>query len=201
MHSPIPRIARLDSRVVNRQIRAKVWPFLREQQFEKFTARTAWRAWELGVDVVNFQSFNSYLADAIGATTYSFSVNLAVYYPMCHKPGGAEPYPAEYSGDARLRLRKRLDQPELNRPDTWYVRPDGTNVADVVEDALNELRTRGIAWLTQFHDMAAALDAFMNRDDSDMTGRGLVEETLGGRLGSPARTRRVQGIAAYLGLR
>ena len=191
----------MDSRVVNREIKAKVWPFLRGQQFEKFTARTAWKTWELGVDVVNLQSFNSYLADAIGATTYSFSVNLAVYYPMCHEPGAAEPYPAEHSGDARLRLRKRLAQPELDRPDTWYVRPDGSNVAEVVDDALDQLRTRGSTWFRQFHDLTAALAAFTNRADSDMTGRGLVEETLGGRLGSPARTRRAQGIAAYLGLR
>jgi hypothetical protein len=191
----------VDSRIVNREIKAKVWAFLEGQQFEKFTARTAWRTWELGVDIVNFQSFNSYLADAIGATTYSFSVNLSVYYPMCHEPGGAEPYPAEYSGDARLRLRKRLDQLELDRPDTWYVRPDGSNVADVIDDALHELQIRGMAWLSQFHDLPVALDAFTNRSDSDMTERGLAEESLGGGLGSPARIRRIQGIAAYLGLR
>jgi len=190
----------VDSRVVNREIKAKVWSYLRGQQFEKFTTRTAWRTWELGTDIVNFQSFNSYLADAIGATTYSFSVNLSVYYPMCQPPGDAEPYPAEYSGDARLRLRKRIDQPELDRPDTWYVRPDGSNVAEVVDDALNQLQTRGMNWLSQFHDLAAALDAFTNRESSNMR-TGLVEETLGGRLGSPVRTRRVQAIAAYLGLR
>ncbi len=191
----------MDSRVVNREIKAKVWAFLRSQRFEKFTARTAWRTWELGVDIVNFQSFNSYLADAIRATTYSFSVNLSVYYPMCQPPGMAEAYPAEYSGDARLRLRKRIHQQELDRPDTWYVRPDASNLPEVVDDALSELRTRGMAWLTQFHDLPTALDAFKNRRDSDMTGRGLAEESLGGGLGSPARIQRIQAIAAYLGLR
>jgi hypothetical protein len=74
-------------------------------------------------------------------------------------------------------------------------------VAEVIDDALNELHTHGMSWLTQFHDLPAALDAFKNRRDSDMTGKGLAEESLGGSLGSPARVQRIQAIAAYLGLR
>jgi hypothetical protein len=61
---------------VNRAIRRLVWARLREVGFERRTARTAWRRWDEGVDVVNFQSFNSYLAGGVGCTTFSFAVNL-----------------------------------------------------------------------------------------------------------------------------
>ena len=59
---------------MTKEIRRVVWPELRERGFAAFTGRTAWRYVGDAVDVVNFQSFGSSLADAVGCTT--FSINL-----------------------------------------------------------------------------------------------------------------------------
>lgn len=66
----------MDSKVVNRAIKANVWPMLKEHGFGHFTTRTAWRHDHDRIDVINFQSFNSYQASVIGCTTYSFALRL-----------------------------------------------------------------------------------------------------------------------------
>jgi len=57
---------RMDSKEVNKQIRAVIRPVLKAQGFARFTARDSWRFHDDRIDVVNFQSFNSYLAGTIG---------------------------------------------------------------------------------------------------------------------------------------
>ena len=61
----------MDSSVVNGWIRKRIWPVLRDGGFTRFTPRTAWRYIPTRIEIVNFQSFNSYLAESVGATTYS----------------------------------------------------------------------------------------------------------------------------------
>jgi hypothetical protein len=69
----------MDSKSVNKEIRQTIWPLLREAGFWRFSSRSAWRHAESRVEVLNFQSFNSYNAGVLGCTTYSFSVNLGVF--------------------------------------------------------------------------------------------------------------------------
>ena len=109
----------MDSRDVTRAIRRLVWPVLREHGFAAFSGRSAWRYVGDSVDVVNFQSFSASLADAVGCTTFSFSVNLGVWLP----PDASEELepkrdaqgrlrPAEYQCvPHRRRLQKSLAQP------------------------------------------------------------------------------------------
>jgi len=109
----------VDARGVTREIRRVVWPTLREQDFAAFTGRTAWRYVDDAIDVVNFQSFSASLADAVGCTSFSFSVNLGVWLP----PDASEELepkrdaqgclrPAEYQCvPHRRRLAKSLAQP------------------------------------------------------------------------------------------
>jgi hypothetical protein len=59
----------LDSKQVTKEIRRLAWSALREAGFDRHLGRSAYRDWASGVDVVNFQSFNSYLADGAGCTT------------------------------------------------------------------------------------------------------------------------------------
>jgi hypothetical protein len=156
-----PLQARLvDSRDVNRALRAQVRPCLREAGFATFTARTAWRHWELGVDVVNFQSFNSYLADGVGCTTFSFSVNLGIhlkYIPyllgeerLKHK--GEYVLPNEYECEIRRPLLKSLEQASLPRRDIWLIEADGNNIVAAVDDARNVIETEAFPWFQNYHD-------------------------------------------------
>ena len=55
----------MDSREVNRVLKRVVWDELKGHGFVERTGRTAWRRRERTIDVVNFQSFNAYLAEQI----------------------------------------------------------------------------------------------------------------------------------------
>jgi hypothetical protein len=122
----------LNSRVVNKAIKAIIKPLLKEYGFTKFTARNSWRLGEHQIDVLNFQSFNSYLADRIGSTTYSIAVNLGCYITVipelptwaCRQENGYL-LPQEYACHFRRQLLKSIKQPELERKDIWYVDPEG----------------------------------------------------------------------------
>lgn len=74
-------LLQMDSRVVSRSIKNEIWPLLRKSGFSAFSARTAWRFAPEQTHVVNFQSFNTYLAERLGCTTVSFGLNLGIYLP------------------------------------------------------------------------------------------------------------------------
>jgi hypothetical protein len=174
----------VDSRDVTREIRRLVWPALREAGFDSFTGRTAWRSLDPAVDVVNFQSFSASLADAVGCTPFSFSLNLGVWVAgdteaRALKPDKrGRPRPAEWECTKRTRLAKSVQQPWFepfsaesssrwpralrihreglkrvmrsdrhDREDTWFVFSDGSNVVEMVADALRAIRETGFPWL------------------------------------------------------
>lgn len=174
----------MDSRDVTREIRRVVWPALREAGFDAFTGRTAWRYVDPAVDVVNFQSFSASLADSVGCTPFSFSLNLGVWVRgdtearVLQPDKQGRPRPAEWECTKRTRLAKSVEQPWFepftaegssrwpralrlhreglkrimrtdrhDREDTWYVFPDGSNVTEMVGDALRAIRKTGFAWL------------------------------------------------------
>jgi hypothetical protein len=101
----------LDAKTVNKQLRAVVRPMLKEARFTRFTERNAWRFLDEAKWIVNFQSFNAYLADGIGCTTYSFAVNLGVYLDDCAEDGVVLDRPAESQASFRFEVLKRLSQP------------------------------------------------------------------------------------------
>jgi hypothetical protein len=70
----------VNSKVVDQALRTALWPALKEAGFNRRTGRTAWRDHGLAVECVSVQSFNAYRADVIGATTYSFGINLGVFF-------------------------------------------------------------------------------------------------------------------------
>lgn len=99
-------------------IRRVVWPELRERGFAAFTGRTAWRYVGDAVDVINFQSFGASLADAVGCTTFSFSINLGVWLSQDawtrepRRDSAGRLRPTEYECEPhRHRLKKSLPQP------------------------------------------------------------------------------------------
>ena len=107
----------MDSKVVNKYIKNKIWPYLKEQGFSQFNARNAWRTKDETIEVINFQSFNSYIAEGVGCTTYSFGINLGVYYkcyentPWFTKEKIERVH--EYDGHARFHLKKHINQAKL----------------------------------------------------------------------------------------
>lgn len=127
----------MDSKVVSRELWKVVRPLLKEAGWSSFTSRTARRVSDSRVEVVNFQSLNSYLAAAIGSTTYSFSVRLGcslrVVPNAVVKLKNGVPMPEEYHCRLRCTLRKKFPQSECARTDVFYVDPAGKYLPLIVE--------------------------------------------------------------------
>src|SRR5689334_19808446 len=106
----------MDSKVVDQALRAKFWPALKRAGFNRRTGRTTWRNQSDAIDCVNVQSFNSYLADGLGATTFSFAVNLGVFYEPIATRSSMGAFikdfsrPKEYVCHARKQLAKGVAQ-------------------------------------------------------------------------------------------
>lgn len=190
----------ITSRDVNRVLRELVWPALAEEGFTRRTERRAWRDRPDQVDVVTFWSHNEYNAGALDVTTYSFQLELGTL-PNCRispdipsKHG--HPRPAEHQCDFRRGLRKRRPQIETSHPEIWFVRPDGSNIRDVVEDALKVLTEIGLPWFASLESVAAMLMTARTVPEGD-TG-----ETWGmGNIGSPARLELLAALEDAVGAR
>ena len=155
----------MNGSLVNREIRSIVHPALRASGFSAFSPRTTWRHRPDRIDIVNFQSFNSYLASSVGCTTYSFALNLSVYLldipdhgkPLKMKEG--LPLPDEWLGHLRLHPHRTLEQHELARRDIWFIDPEGTYTRAAVEDARDVIVEKGIPWFERWTDDGAVLAA------------------------------------------
>jgi hypothetical protein len=153
----------VDSKDVNKQLRTKIRPLLQAAGFTKFTARNSWRRLDETMWIVNFQSYNSYLADGIGCTTFSFGVNLGVFFDFYQRAPDAPPveWPPEPAAVLRFHALKRLSQPVFNpygrhpgkdRPDVWFVAEDGSNLDEVIDDARGVIEEHGLPALRLYDD-------------------------------------------------
>lgn len=188
----------MDSKIVNKAIKKTIWSFLKEQGFSNFTTRNAWRFNQDRVEVVNFQSFNSYLAESLGCTTYSFGVNLGIYFidipneipnnPIKEKDGCI--LPEEYRCHFRKNLYKSLNQKEFNRQDIWFIDSSGNNIDLAMNDVKEMLISDGFKWFEKYSNMDEVLKTLLND----------VEEVNGtwgfGRKDSPSRNY-ISGYIAY----
>ena len=98
----------MNSRIVAKGIKNEIWPLLRESGFDAFTLKTAWRHLPEQIHVVNFQSFNAYLSEGLGCTTFSFALNLGIFFRAIPALFGKVPdspeKPHEYECHFRLKL-------------------------------------------------------------------------------------------------
>jgi hypothetical protein len=150
----------MDSSSVNKEIRKHIKPLLIEAGFSLFTSRTGWRYGTNRIDVVNFQSFNSYLAGGVGCTTYSFALNLGCYLTYIPYPHGVERLkqkegrltPQEYECHIRRPLNKSILQPQFPRKNIWYVDPDRRHLSPAISDAALTITTQAFPWFERFSD-------------------------------------------------
>jgi hypothetical protein len=151
---------------------------------------------------VNFQSFNSYLGEILKTTTFSFAVNLGVRAHASSDFRGQEIKmkngklrPGEHQCNIRRVLQRTIHQPELARRDIWYVRPDGSNLTEAVEDARSVLLTTGMDWLDEFSSPERMLQFAENEPEEwDSAGKLLVGTFGLGTVGSPARLRLIDDL-------
>ena len=186
----------MDSKVVAREIKHEIWPLLRREGFTDFNPKTAWRHTTDQIHVVNFQSFNSYLAQGVGCTTFSFAINLGIFFRaipfqyLVKKGPDPAVKPQEYHCHFRHRLLKGIDQPILPRRDTWYVELDGSNLLQCLDDSRTAILKEGLPWFNRFESLESVLSALMDQEE--------LPEVYATRT-SPARKRMIGYIARKLG--
>ena len=182
----------MDSSVVNKAIRAEIWPFLKGVGFTRATARTAWRHKPDRVDVVNFQSFNSYNAGVLGITTFSFAVNLGCYlryipdqYAESRDSSTlreAEPRPKEYQCQMRRRLTRSYPDRRCADKQIWYIDETGSNVSQALHDVRMLLLRDAYPWFERFASPAEVYDILASAEED-------MRQLWGfGRPGSPIRS-------------
>lgn len=186
----------MDSRVVAREIKNEIWPLLRRAGFTKFGPKTAWRHTPEQIHVVNYQSFSSYLAGGVGCTTFSFALNLGIYfrvipfeYPVKKGPDPSVK-PQEYDCHFRHQLLKSIEQVVLPRRDTWYVEPDRSNLLQCLNDSRAAIEREGLPWFDRFQSLESVLALLMEQEE--------LPEVYATRT-SPARKRMIGYIARRLG--
>ena len=186
----------MDSRVVAREIKNEIWPLLRREGFTMFSPKTAWRSTPDQIHVVNYQSFNSYLAEGVGCATFSFALNLGIFfraipieYPMTKGPDPSVK-PQEYHCHFRHRLLKNIEQPILPRRDTWYVERDVSNLLQCLDDSRTAIVKEGLPWLDRFESLESVLRLLMEQEQ--------LPEVYATRT-SPARKRMIGYIARRIG--
>ena len=161
----------MDSKIVAREIKNEIWPPLRAHGFSQFSSKTAWRHLAEQIHVVNFQSFNSYLAAGVGCTTFSFALNLGIYFraiPVMNPvEKGPDPSvkPQEYHCHFRHRLLKGIEQSVLPRRDTWYVEPHGGNLLETITDARLKIQQEGLPWFDEFQSLEEVLRLLLKEED------------------------------------
>lgn len=156
----------IDSRFVTSALRSALRPVLKAAGFTAFTGKKAWRYDEHTIDHIAFLSMNDYTATGVGCTTFSFTGEAGVLYRALEPVTNERP--AEYSLTFRGRLNKTVRQPifhpygqpePTDRTDVWYVLPDGSNIDEVVTDAVKAATDQGIPWIDRLIDPLDALEA------------------------------------------
>jgi hypothetical protein len=193
-----PPISAVDGRVVGRAIRESVRPLLKDAGFTSFTDRKAWRETEYTIDHVTFRSYNAYNAGVLGCTSYSFTVEVGVFYRFVD-PSLARPQ--DYHCAFRAILGKTIRQPFFatewgpaqDRPEVLYVLPNGANLSEVIDESRRLLGAQGLPFIDHYNDPERAFASLLNERMSDVD-FGKPHIMLPGNPDSPAWHKAALGI-------
>ena len=159
----------MDGRAVDTAVREIVRPFLKNAGFTKFTGRKAWRFQPTTIELVTLRSFTSHIAAGVGCTTFSFAVATGVWYRCLD---GDLVKPEDYDLTFSFVLGKTLRQPwfssegsakSWDRPDVWYLLPDGSNLVESVRDAAGVLVASGLPLVDRFAEPELAYRALLTQ--------------------------------------
>jgi hypothetical protein len=204
------RVMHVDGKIVGNELARIIRPSLRQLGFHKFQGRHAWRKHELNVDLVTFPSMNSYVALGVGCTAYSFGCNVGVYYPALFEWEPVE-WPRDYHLTFRGILGKTIRQPffhpydqpaesleewRRDRADVWYVREDGSNLVEVVEDALRAVLDLGVPFIDRVDIPHEAMQSLLTEKSTAVDFGRLA--LFAGAIGSPSRLRSIELLAPFV---
>jgi hypothetical protein len=193
----------MDGKRVDQAVREHIRPLLRSAGFHSFTGRRAWRSNDDTIDHVVVGSLGSYIADGVGCTTFSFGIEAAVFYACAEEI--ATTRPKEYHCTFRFILGKSLRQPFFHpygkagpdRPDIWYVLPDGSNLDDCIADAAKALQNQGLPLMERFTEPHQAYRALLTQRSS-VVGYDNPQVWMPGNPGSPRWRETTEAIGTLI---
>ncbi len=154
------------NRAVTAALRRRLRPVLREAGFEDFTGRKAWRVEQEVISLVACIGLSAYTAGAIGCTSFSFGVEVGVFFRVFDRDLLR---PQDYHSTFRAILGKTVRQTLVtpDRPDIWFVAPDGGNLDEVVADAVSVVQHEGFPELRRFSTAELAFDTLLHQDSTE----------------------------------
>jgi hypothetical protein len=161
------------SALLNKSLRQRVVPLLREAGFQQVDARNAWSWRDDCVCVFNIRSVGRYFSEVTGWPPGSVCVWLGVFFTFTPRPTGMKhdaqgrQRPQEYECHMRSGLSRGLDQSarirvlhnpaERQRTDIWWVEADGSNADEVACDIAAAIVAQGLPWFAQASNLRSAL--------------------------------------------
>jgi len=178
----------VDSRDVTKAIAAEIWPKLREQGFESIQGRVARRTHADRVDILEFNSFNSYEQERLKLKPGSFAIGLGCHLkyvanPIADSTGKVIVLTKPSTADCMLRgqLRRRNLRPIGLDRGVWAVGLMGLPLEKVMSGARDAVLNEGMPWFEQFESPAAVFALLEEREEHMSRLWGF------GRPGSPIR--------------
>jgi hypothetical protein len=170
------------SALVNKSLRRRVAPYLREAGFQYVDARNAWSWQSDSIRVFNIRAVGDYFSQSTGWPPGSVCVWLGVFFTFMPRPPGLKnddhgrPRPQEHlchmrsqltsSLDASARTQTLVNPLERKRRDIWWVESDGTNGDEVAADIASSLVSEGLPWFKRASDLPSALTMIEATHDS-----------------------------------
>ncbi len=164
----------ISSPEINKVLRKRLCPALRQNGFSAVQARKAWGWHEHCVWVFEIRAVGNHFSQVTAWPPMSLAVSTGVYYdfipeerPMPKMDSEGKLYPHEYMCHMRSYLEPRLDQrayqshlaraPERRRKDIWWIAPNGENMVQVVDDIAHSFVSEGLGWFNHHTDPQKAL--------------------------------------------
>lgn len=150
-------------------------PLLRSNGFKIFRGSTAWRHSEKRIDVVELEFFPRDKGRQWGITPVSFALPVGCFFPFV--PSLVEPkikkegdlvLPKEINCHIRRTTDRRLRQRQTKIPNIWYVKPNGSNLQDTMDDARTVLLEEGLPWFDHFSDLNLLLESLLKDEGNSL---------------------------------
>lgn len=152
-----------NSAQIDKAIRKILFPVLKANGFDKVKIRNSWRyneecIWVFNLRVSN-QHYTPLTAIFVFQGIYYTFLDDANFLPKIDKDGRL--IPEEWRGHVRNTLllekldqtfaAKMLDYPsKYKRKDAWFIKPDGSNIEEAIEDIKSAFLHQGLKWFNDF---------------------------------------------------
>jgi hypothetical protein len=197
------------SALLNRSLRRRVAPLLRESGFQQVDARNAWSWRGESIRVFQIRAVGSYFSGSTGWPPGSVCTWLGVFFTFTPQPPGLKhdeqgrSRPQEHLCHMRSHLTCGLDQSarvrvlpnplERRRNDVWWVEPDGSNADEVADDVAASLVAQGLPWFERASSPRNALALVEATHDCFV--KFALAALLARRIGDDERWQRYDGLA------